>query len=352
MEAMETSAEDTQRPSGRRPWTKRSCAWLTEDAARAIARQVVGSRAGDATLITPAQGLSGWTYLLKFPEGDGLVIKLQPSPWHQPRDRSFWPRHTQALFGPRPNGGVETVLALTGRLTSIGTLRIPQVYLADDSLELVASPYVVSEYLPGIPYDWSGHVLSGRAVEQLGEHLARVHAATAGAPAFGIFVSKGEYSADAWWLHFRRTFRTLVHELSRRAAIPKAVEPQLNRALERAVAAGSPGSMSLVCIDQRPAHYLDRGDGSIGGMIEVEAHLWGPREYELAAVQCWISDREAFRTAYERHYPWPAVMEEVQPAYGLFSFMERTIRCHTSPSSPTGAAALEQRLRELCTSEV
>ena len=114
------------------------------------------------------------------------------------------------------------------------------------------------------------------------------------------------------------------------------------------MAAGRPATMSLVCADQRPSHYLDRGDGTISGMIEVESHLWAPREWELVAVLLWISDPDALRSAYEAHLPWPAAMDEVRPAYSLYTLMEWIQEDWSESGDAKNAAGLERRLQELC----
>jgi hypothetical protein len=68
----------------------------------------------------------------------------------------------------------------------------------------------------------------------------------------------------------------------------------------------------------------------------------------LAAVQLWISDVGALRTAYEAYLPWPVVMDEVRPAYWLYALMEWIQEAWPEAGDPQNAAALERQLQELC----
>lgn len=51
-------------------------------------------------------------------------------------------------------------------------------------------------------------------------------------------------------------------------------------------------------------------------MIDLEAHLWAPRELELAVVELWVGDTETFRDAYLEHAPLPPRCTRFEPRIG------------------------------------
>jgi hypothetical protein len=113
------------------------------------------------------------------------------------------------------------------------------------------------------------------------------------------------------------------------------------------VESGAPDAFALICIDQSPKHYLRADDGGIRAMVDVEGHLWAPPEYELAMALIWLRDEEMFRTAYERHFPWPRAMEAVRPAYTFMTWMEWAYCSRTLLQDEAGAEAAERQLAQL-----
>jgi hypothetical protein len=129
----------------------------------------------------PEQGINNQTYIVQQANGPDLVIKMRPvSSKSKTRFRKagknnpYWPRYTQELFGPYPNGDISTLPEITRTLEVHGGLRVPHVYLDDTSLDLVPAPSLVSERLSGIAFDWNARPFTNVAARQLGEHLARV----------------------------------------------------------------------------------------------------------------------------------------------------------------------------------
>ena len=217
----------------------------------------------------------------------------------------------------------------------------------DSSQEQAPAPYFVCEKLPGVPFDWDARPVQGSAAAQLGLHLGRVHRATGQAVGFGIYARPGEFALAEWWPRFGRAYAMLFTELARHSPTIAALELPLKAALARAVAK-PPESCALICADQSPTHYLASPTGAISGMVDVEAHLWAPREYELATVELWARDPEDFRRAYADCLPWPDGMNEVRPAYYFFTWMEWIYCLHTLLHDNENAAALEEKFAALC----
>jgi hypothetical protein len=138
-----------------------------------------------------------------------------------------------------------------------------------------------------------------------------------------------------------------VQELAAVSAEVAAAGADLHAALGTAARTGPPAASALICHDQNPTHYAAAPDGRIAAMLDVEAHLWAPPEYELAMVELWIDDFAALRTAYERHAEWPPAYADVRGAYALATWMEWAYCLHTLLHDATAARALEARLPSL-----
>jgi fructosamine-3-kinase len=212
----------------------------------------------------------------------------------------------------------------------------------------VPTTYLVSEQLTGTPFDWVEGAPGEAALLQLGEHLARMHDATATTHGFGIYATGGEFPAAEWWPRFGKSYRVLADELCRASAPVTSIRPELDRALEQAAATGAPTRFALICQDQTPTHYLNRGDGTISGMVDIEAHLWAPADYEIATVEIWAKDRAALRQGYERHGTWPETLEAARSAYWFYTWMEWLYCAYTMLHDEAAAADLEQHFVVNC----
>jgi hypothetical protein len=148
---------------------------------------------------SPEQGINNQTSIVQQTNGPDLVIKVRPVSGKSTsrfrkagKNNPYWPRYTQELFGPYPNGDIATLPEITHTLEAHGGLRVPHVYLDDTSVDLVPAPYLVSERLSGVAFDWSARQFTTAAARQLGEHLARLHNTTRGRT-FGIYARHDDY---------------------------------------------------------------------------------------------------------------------------------------------------------------
>ncbi len=338
---------------GRRTLMRRKPAFgaVTTDTIREVLRAATGAAVDTTEIVVPDHGVNNQTWIVRLPAGAGYVVKFRPQVRPQakaPRNGPHWPRYLQALFGPVPNGGLPSLLQVTELLTALGSLRVPRIVCVDETCRLAPMTYIVSEWLPGQPFDWDEHTPGAAALRKLGEHVARVHQATATARGFGIFVAGGECAPETWWSRFGTAYRILLEELCRVSTAINHVRPQLERALEWASATGAPRRFALICHDQAPTHYLDVGDGTISGMVDIEAHLWAPPEYEVAMLELWARDVAGLRQGYEQHARWPETLDAVRPAYWFMTWMEWLRFTYTLRHDRSAAAGLEGKLTELC----
>jgi hypothetical protein len=330
----------------RLPRRRRSFATLRDADVRELARPVLGVEADSARVERPDQGVNNRTYLLRTAGDGGVAVKMRPHSSQPVRNSALWPRYTQQLYGPIPNGDISTLLAVTDDLRLHGSIRPPDILLVDVSYERVAAPYLVAELLPGRPLGWDDERPT-RTAAQLGDHVGRVHAATIGT-GFGIYARRDAFSLADWWPRFGRSFRRLATELARGSSDVAGVAPLLERALDRAIASGAPAASTLICLDQSPTHYLGPGDGTISALVDVEGHLFAPPEYELALLEIWVADWATLARAYERHRPHPAaLLDEVRPAYWLYTWLEWAYCMRTLIHDEGEALKLEARMAQL-----
>ena len=83
-------------------------------------------------------------------------------------------------------------------------------------------------------------------------------------------------------------------------------------------------------------------------LVDVEGQLFAPPEYELALLELWLPDRATLALAYDTHRPYPAaLLDEVRPAYWLFTWMEWAYCLRTLLHEEPAALELEARLAQL-----
>lgn len=335
-------------------------ATLNEGALRAILRRA-GFGAAIRHVQFPDQGVNNQTYLLDLEDGASLVVKVRPvaAPGADKEPAApnnlYWPHYTRALLGPYPNGNMTTLPNVAALLKTHGTLRVPEIYLVDTSCELVPAPYLVAERLSGQGHAFVYNPLTPTATRQLGEHLASVHRATAPgsrAAGWGIFGRRGDFASQDWWPRFADAYGVMVEDLARRSETMRLLEKPLYAALDRAAASGTPDAFPLICIDQAPTHYLRADDdesGAITAMVDVEGHLWAPREYELAMAELWLGDhRGELWAGYEPRLARPAAQDAVRDAYQWMTWMEWIYCDYTLQNNPVQAAVMENLLADKC----
>ncbi len=339
----------------RLPRRRRHFASLSEADLRSVVSHTIGAQADSAEIIMPHQGINNMTYFARNRGGDNFVIKVRPGLKREPDappppkrrvNSPQWPRYTQELLGPYPNGDLDTLPGIAALLRQHGRVRLPRIFRVDDTLELIPAAYIVTEWLEGTSFDW--HDFTPQAARQLGEHLGGVHAATGNKGGFGIFASNAEFPAEHWWLRFAKAYRILAAELARGSETMRSLGDTLERALTQAVATGTPQRCGLICIDQNPQHYLRGEEGTIAAMVDIEGHLWAPIEYELAMVEMWVQHPANLRAGYEQVTAWPAALEQARPAYQFMTFMEWIYCVYTLLHKPEEAAELEQVLAQQC----
>ena len=334
----------------RAPRRRRHFADASEAQVREVARRVIGDSAATAHIYAPTQGINNKTFIVEATGAQSLVIKLRPGGFcdQAVRNSPQWPRYTQHLLGTIPNGGIGTIQPISDDINRWGAIAAPEVLLVDTTADLLPAPYFVMRKLDGEPFGWERDALGEDASRQLARHLAGIHCAGRSRDHFGIYACPDQFSAREWWPRFRRAYETIFRELSGWSSSLLSLQKPILTALGRAEQTGSPSEFPLVCIDQSPSHYLRDVRGNIAAMIDVEAHLWAPRAYELTMIEIWLPDFGLFNESYSAHLDWPSEMELVRPAYWLMTIMEWIYCSRTLMHDDAAADQLEARLPEFC----
>lgn len=314
---------------------------LGNDDVLTLLNRATGFHSPEAQVETPPQGVNNQTYLVREA---GMVVKVRPGgdgPTLTPSPH--WPAYTCALFGPVPNGGVRSLVALTKILQRTGGLPVPTILHQGEGAGPGGSDYTIGEILPGKPFDWDVNPMGRTASRQLGEHLGQLHDATAQTEGFGIF-GGDRAPRSRWWPRFGASYALLADEVCRESSALRPFRPHLDVPLRRANHSPDPLDFSLVCVDQNPTHYLGDDHGRITGFVDIEGHLWAPAEWELAVVSMWIPHTQAFRRGYGLHRAWPEAMEDVSEAYIVYTFLEWILCVRTMMDRPQEVADLERCL--------
>lgn len=316
---------------------------LQEPVLRDLLFASIGRRLDEHPVLSPAQGVNNSTFLVGPAGEGGVVLKLRPISSHSaPVNSPFWPNFTRVIWGDKPNGDIRSLDRVSECLRTHGKIRVPKVLHINHTLEQVPAPFTITEMLPGSPFDWDAHPMDREGAEQLGRHLGRLHRALPSA-GFGVFEGPLRSGAE-WWDRFSEGFRALLDLLAGFSPVVGELAPELRALLERAVETGTPECMSLICIDQAPSHYLREIGGGVSAMIDIEGHLWGPVEYELAIVSLWVRNFDAFKLAYAAEGPWPSAYEATADAYRVFTWLQWLYCMRVLTPNEETARNLEEKL--------
>lgn len=311
---------------------------LGEDDVLTLLNQATGFLSQGASVETPTQGVNNQTYLVREA---GLVVKIRPrgqGPCVVPCPH--WPAYTCALLGDAPNGGVRSLARVTETLQRHGSLPVPSILHFGEGTGPDGSDFTIGEILPGRPFDWEANRMGRHACRSLGEHLGRLHAATAQTEGFGIF--GGEPTRwTQWWSRFAASYTILADDVCDGSPLLRGFRARLDEPLLRAIRSPDPRAFPLVCVDQSPSHYLGDHADRITGFVDVEGHLYAPAEWELTTIQMWITHARALRNGYETHRPWPDSMDDVRDAYATYTLLEWLVCTRDLMDSPAEVANLE-----------
>jgi len=268
---------------------------------------------------------------------DGGIPSTAPGP--------AWPAYAIALLGEKPQPGIRPLLVLTEILDRHGSLPVPRIVHFGEGTGPNGRDFATAEILPGRPFDGERFRMGKRAARQLGEHLGRIHKATARIDGFGAF-GEAPTRWNRWWSRFALSYSVLADVVCDASPAPRGFRRRIDAALDRATRSPDPRDFTLVCVDQNPSRYLGDTHGTISGLAGVQGHLWAPAEWELSAILLWMPSPRAFREGYERYRCWPERMDETRDAYATYTLLKRWRRALERKEPPGEFAEIEARMIE------
>lgn len=264
---------------------------------------------------------SGGRYVVKMPK----AVRERVSP--------FW-QQMAAIFG------IDRVTQLAGltevavRLQQQTIIPVPQVIQVETASALPDAAYAIVTQLAGVAHELDEFPASADIHYQLGQYVGYLHAqsyAGYGNILMAPLESKASFKA------------TLVANMHRTVTTFWQDEPALHTQIEQVTAIVDPDTLfsaaALIMIDISANQFVYQ-ENRISGVVDLDAYVIGPREWELTILELCITDHVAFRQGYECYNPLPlfapfraiyrlwSYLNEPQPAYNaahFVQFMQRAV---------------------------
>lgn len=226
---------------------------------------------------------SGRHYVLKQPHerADGL------SP--------FW-QSMQDIFGSTFAGQRRNVAALVDTLAQNPHIPAAPVVCTDETLA-----YQVFEEVPGLAYAPDIFPNSASLLHQLGQYVGFLHQSKY--PQFGVFPPDGRnptFDVASFGLRLRSCMQRLI---GRHWAEDTAVAAYFRQLPLDTLQVGS-FSLMMPDISANQFVFAPTLD-CIRAVVDYDAYVLGPREWELAVLELCMQDGTAFRQGYESYAPLP-----------------------------------------------
>ena len=129
-------------------------------------------------------------------------------------------------------------------------------------------------------------------MRQLGRQIGTLHASRY--PGLGNFPETETFTPGEFPERLARTMETLA---ARVWADDLEVRQSLPHFMRAARQMSPPDHISLIMPDMGPGQFLT-DQRHITALIDIESYIRGPAELELAVLELWIANAEAFRAGY------------------------------------------------------
>lgn len=254
---------------------------------------------------------SNRVYRLETASGQCYVIK-QPK---QVRESCspFW-QHMDASFGINSVSQLATLQGIADRLHQQTIVPVPRVIHVEVDGLWQDAPYAVVTYLDGAAYEPDAFPVCAEIHEQLGHYLGYLH--TQHYAGYGnVLMAPLQPKADFFLTivaSMRRTIKTFWHD-----------QPALHDRLNQLVATTDPDTIfstaNLIMVDIAANQFV-YANNRISGVVDLDAYVIGPREFELAILEMCITEPTAFQRGYEVYTKLPT-FAPFRAFYRLWSYL-------------------------------
>lgn len=239
---------------------------------------------------------SNWVYGVTTAVGQRYIVK-QPKQIRESMS-PFW-QQMDAIFGINCVSQLRAMPTVSRRLQQQTIIPVPQVIHVELDTPDLEAPFVVLTRLAGTDHE-PDEFPDGEALHyQLGQYIGYLHAQS--------YTGYGNALMEP--LHPKADFLTTVRSTMRQ--IIKRFwdnQAELYRYLDDLVATVDAdalfSSANLIMTDISGNQFVYDGQ-RISGVVDLDAYVIGPREWELSTLEMGITAPAAFRRGYERYLALP-----------------------------------------------
>ena len=244
---------------------------------------------------------SGGRYVVKMPK----AVRERVSP--------FW-QQMAAIYGIDRVTQLTALPAVVERLQQQPIIPVPQVIQVAAAQGVPDAAYAIVTQLTGVVHEPDEFPASADIHDQLGQYVGYLHRQS--------YAGYGNVSAAQ--LAPKASFKAaLVANMHRTVTTFWRDEPALHTQIEQIRALVDPDALfstaALIMIDISANQFVYQND-QISGVVDLDAYVIGPREWELAILELCITDPVAFRQGYERHSTLPS-FAPFRAIYRLWSYL-------------------------------
>ena len=284
---------------------------------RDLIQEAFDSQVLSAQRVDPGYPNTNDVWLVQTESG-WQVLKVSGHPPHEDHG-GFW-LGLRTLFGCQPYNELVHQSSLSDYLNGLGEIPVPRVLKCVQSDQPFGHPYLICERMPGLPVSYGSpqeHALvsSPDMMRQLGRHIGTLHVSRD--LHLGNFPETKTFVPDEYPERLARTMQTLA---SHTWAEDVEVRESLPDFMSAARQVSPPEHISLIMPDMGPGQFLT-DNGHITALIDIESYVRGPVELELAVLELWTADAEAFRAGYvEVNDSFPDI-GDVRMVYRFFIYL-------------------------------
>lgn len=254
---------------------------------------------------------SNWVYGVTTATGQRYVVK-QPKAIRENMS-PFW-QQMDAIFGIDCVTQLAAVRRVSVLLQRQSIIPVPQVIHVEPDTPDLEAPLIVLTRLEGTAHDPDEFPDSEALHDQLGQYIGYLH--TQSYPGYGNVLLEPLHPQPDFLAAATATMRRTIKHFW-------ADQAPLHQYLDDLLATVDPAALystaNLIMIDISGNQFVYDGQ-RISGVVDLDAYVIGPREWELSIVEMCITQPAAFRRGYECYATLPT-FAPFRGFYRLWSYL-------------------------------
>lgn len=278
---------------------------LARRVSQALNEQIVGIQplgvAYGSNRLYAVQTVAGARYVVKMPK----AVRESVSP--------FW-QQMAAIFGINRVTQLTALPTVVERLQQQTIIPVPQVIQVETASALPEAAYAIVTQLAGVAHEPDEFADSADIHYQLGQYVGYLHRQSYG----------GYGNVSMAQLQPRASFQaTLVANMHRTVTTFWHDEPALHAQIDQVMAMAAPdlifSAAALIMIDISANQFVYQNE-RISGVVDLDAYVIGPIEWELTILEMCITDPVAFKQGYTCYSTLPS-FAPFRAIYRLWSYL-------------------------------